>query len=68
MRWPQSRRGISQRPDLSDRESEVLRWLAKGCLSKEVAKRLSISSATVPPIYRKLRVRSKTAAASKVRR
>ncbi len=63
---------VFQHPDLSDRESEVLHWLAKGCLYKEVAAQLAISPATVRThvqrIYRKLHVRSKTAAASKIRR
>jgi DNA-binding NarL/FixJ family response regulator len=62
---------IVHHPDLSPRESEVLHWLAKGYLYKEVGAQLAMSTATVRAhvqrIYRKLQVHSKTAAASKIR-
>jgi HD-GYP domain-containing protein (c-di-GMP phosphodiesterase class II)/DNA-binding CsgD family transcriptional regulator len=52
---------------LSDREVEVLRWVAQGCSNKEVAQRLSISARTVQHhtihIYDKLGVSTRAAAA-----
>ena len=68
---PKSEDEIFYHPDLSERESEVLHWLSKGYLYKEVARELGISAGTVRThvqrIYRKLHVRSKTEAASKVK-
>jgi DNA-binding NarL/FixJ family response regulator len=54
---------------LSAREMEILALLAEGCPNKEIAARLSISSATVRThlmhIYEKLHVRCRTEAAAK---
>lgn len=54
---------------LSAREMEILALLAEGCPNKEIASRLSISSATVRThlmhIYEKLHVRCRTEAAAK---
>jgi DNA-binding NarL/FixJ family response regulator len=51
---------------LSQRENEVLQWLAKGLLYKEIADKLSISTATVRQhihkIYEKLHVQNRTEA------
>lgn len=54
---------------LSDREREVLQWLAEGSMYKEIAHRLSISVDTVRThvrkIYEKLHVHSRTEAVLK---
>ena len=54
---------------LTPREEEVLKLLARGCLSKEIALQLSISVETVNThlkhIYEKLHVRSRTEAVIK---
>jgi DNA-binding NarL/FixJ family response regulator len=54
---------------LSQREEQVLRYLAKGYLYKEIAERLSITFATVHThvrnIYEKLHVRSRIEAVNK---
>jgi DNA-binding NarL/FixJ family response regulator len=65
--------GVKQAPDsmaqLSGRENEVLRLLAKGCLYKEIAEQLGISMSTVRShvhsIYEKLHVQSRTEAVVK---
>ncbi len=58
-------------PDLSERESEVLRLISLGFLYKEVASTLGISQGTVRThiqrIYRKLHVRSKIEALRKIK-
>jgi DNA-binding NarL/FixJ family response regulator len=55
---------------LSSRENEVLQWLSKGLLYKEIADKLSISIATVRQhihkIYEKLHVQNRTEALNKV--
>ena len=55
---------------LSNRENEVLQWLSKGLLYKEIADKLSISIATVRQhihrIYEKLHVQNRTEALNKV--
>jgi DNA-binding NarL/FixJ family response regulator len=52
--------------ELSPRENEVLRWLAKGLLYKEIADKLSIAPGTVRQhihkIYDKLHVQNRTEA------
>ncbi|MFZ1679353.1 MAG: response regulator transcription factor [Saprospiraceae bacterium] len=54
---------------LSSRENEVLQWLSKGLLYKEIADKLSISVATVRQhihrIYEKLHVQNRTEALNK---
>ncbi|HZV70231.1 MAG TPA: response regulator transcription factor [Saprospiraceae bacterium] len=54
---------------LSSRENEVLQWLSKGLLYKEIADKLSISIATVRQhihrIYEKLHVQNRTEALNK---
>jgi DNA-binding NarL/FixJ family response regulator len=54
---------------LTRREEEVLELLARGCLSKEIARQLSVSVETVNThlkhIYEKLHVRSRTEAVIK---
>jgi DNA-binding NarL/FixJ family response regulator len=54
---------------LSQRENEILQWLAKGLLYKEIAEQLSISTATVRQhihkIYEKLHVQNRTEAINK---
>ena len=65
------RRGSSPRPseNLTPREDEVLRLVARGLVNKEIADELSISTETVrgylKSIYTKLHVRSRTEAAMK---
>jgi RNA polymerase sigma factor (sigma-70 family) len=55
---------------LSARENEVLQYLAKGLLYKEIAEKLSISTGTVRQhihkIYEKLHVQNRTEALNKV--
>lgn len=57
---------------LTAREEEVLRFLVKGLIKKEIADELSISQHTVDmhlrTVYRKLQVRSQTEAVSKALR
>jgi DNA-binding NarL/FixJ family response regulator len=57
---------------LTSREEEVLRFLVKGLIKKEIADQLSISQHTVDmhlrSVYRKLQVRSQTEAVSKALR
>lgn len=57
---------------LTGREEEVLRFLVKGLIKKEIADELSISQHTVDmhlrSVYRKLQVRSQTEAVSKALR
>jgi DNA-binding NarL/FixJ family response regulator len=54
---------------LSQRENEILQWLAKGLLYKEIADQLSISTSTVRQhihkIYEKLHVENRTEALNK---
>ena len=54
---------------LSNRENEILQWLAKGLLYKEIADQLSISVGTVRQhihnIYEKLHVQNRTEAINK---
>ena len=66
------RRGASPQAteNLSPREEDVLRLVAKGLLNKEIADHLNLSTETVrgylKSIYTKLHVRSRTEAAMKV--
>jgi DNA-binding NarL/FixJ family response regulator len=57
---------------LTSREEEVLRFLVRGLIKKEIADELSISQHTVDmhlrAVYRKLQVRSQTEAVSKALR
>jgi DNA-binding NarL/FixJ family response regulator len=57
---------------LTAREEDVLRYLVKGLIKKEIAEQLSISQHTVDmhlrSVYRKLHVRSQTEAVSKALR
>jgi DNA-binding NarL/FixJ family response regulator len=65
------RRGTSPRPaeNLTAREEEVLRLVAKGMVNKEIADELGVSLETIrghlKNIYTKLHVRSRTEAAMK---
>ena len=56
---------------LSQREKEVLEWLAKGLLYKEIAERLGVGTETVKKhlknIYQKLHVQNKIEALNKFR-
>jgi DNA-binding NarL/FixJ family response regulator len=68
-----SRHGpVSQIEPMTSREEEVLRFLVKGLIKKEIAEELSISQHTVDmhlrSVYRKLEVRSQTEAVSKALR
>lgn len=60
------RRSPSRSEELTQREEEILRLLAQGCLTKEIADQLSISLQTVKShlkhIYGKLHVRTRTEA------
>ena len=60
---------VQQIEPLTAREEEVLRFLVKGFIKKEIADQLSISQHTVDmhlrSVYRKLHVRSQTEAVSK---
>lgn len=65
-RWVQDAPAAAQEINevlLSDRETEVLRWVAQGYVNKEIAQRLGISPATVGShiknLYRKLSVHSR---------
>lgn len=64
--------GTVKLEQLTPREEEVLNLLAKGCLSKEIARQLSVSVETVNThlkhIYEKLHVRSRTEAVIKYMR
>jgi DNA-binding NarL/FixJ family response regulator len=57
---------------LTNREEDVLRYLVKGLIKKEIAEQLGISQHTVDmhlrSVYRKLHVRSQTEAVSKALR
>lgn len=57
--------------DLSQREREILEWVAAGLANKEIAGRLGLSDGTVRwhlrHVYHKLHVRSRTEAALKFR-
>lgn len=57
---------------LTSREADVLRYLVKGLIKKEIAEKLAISQHTVDmhlrSVYRKLHVRSQTEAVSKALR
>lgn len=57
------------RTDISNREYEILKWLAKGLLYKEIADRLKITTGTVRQhihrIYEKLHVQNRTEAINK---
>jgi DNA-binding CsgD family transcriptional regulator len=57
---------------LTSREEDVLRYLVKGLIKKEIADQLAISQHTVDmhlrSVYRKLHVRSQTEAVSKALR
>ncbi len=59
---------VRQIEPLTSREEEVLRYLVKGLIKKEIAEQLSISQHTVDmhlrSVYRKLHVRSQTEAVS----
>ena len=61
--------GTAKLEQLTPREEEVLNLLAKGCVSKEIARQLSVSVETVNThlkhIYEKLHVRSRTEAVIK---
>jgi DNA-binding NarL/FixJ family response regulator len=67
--FQQARAQASAAEDLSPREREVLEWLARGLLYKEIAESLQISVATVNTyirrIYEKLHVRSRSQAVAK---
>jgi len=58
-----------EREKLSGREQEILQWLAKGFLYKEIADKLYISTGTVRQhihhIYEKLHVQNRTEALNK---
>ncbi len=60
---------VQQTEALTAREEEVLKFLVKGFIKKEIADQLSISTHTVDmhlrSVYRKLHVRSQTEAVSK---
>ena len=59
----------SEEAVLSDREEEILSWLARGYTNKEIGGQLNISANTVgvhvQHIYKKLHVRSRVEAAAK---
>lgn len=63
---------VDQIEPLTSREEDVLRYLVKGLIKKEIADQLSISQHTVDmhlrSVYRKLHVRSQTEAVSKALR
>lgn len=63
---------VSQIEPMTGREEEVLRFLVKGFIKKEIAEELCISQHTVDmhlrSVYRKLEVRSQTEAVSKALR
>jgi len=67
--FQQRARADSADLELTAREEEVLRSLAKGCRSKEIADRLNISTGTVNThvrhIYEKLHVRSRAEAVAR---
>ena len=50
------------RPPLTDREAEVLRWIARGCINKQIAERLRIGLTTV--ITHRRNIMEKTGASS----
>ncbi len=50
------------RPPLTDREAEVLRWIARGCINKQIAERLRIVLTTV--ITHRRNIMEKTGASS----
>ena len=64
--WGVPRRGETQKPDLTTREREVLRWLAAGKTDRDIGDILGISPRTVHKhlqrIYEKLGVECRTAA------
>lgn len=59
----------NEKANLSSREHEILQWLAKGLLYKEIADRLNITTGTVRQhlhrIYEKLHVQNRTEAINK---
>lgn len=59
----------NDRSEISSREYEILQWLAKGLLYKEIADRLKITTGTVRQhihrIYEKLHVQNRTEAINK---
>ncbi|RYD68054.1 MAG: response regulator transcription factor [Verrucomicrobiaceae bacterium] len=63
---------VQQIEQLTAREEDVLRYLVRGLIKKEIADELSISQHTVDmhlrAVYRKLQVRSQTEAVSKALR
>jgi DNA-binding NarL/FixJ family response regulator len=63
---------VQQIEQLTAREEDVLRYLVRGLIKKEIAEELSISQHTVDmhlrAVYRKLQVRSQTEAVSKALR
>ena len=63
---------VEETEALTAREEEVLKFLVKGFIKKEIAEQLSISQHTVDmhlrSVYRKLHVRSQTEAVSKALR
>jgi len=65
----QSKPALGDMGQLSKRENEILRVLAKGCLYKEIADQLGISMSTVRThihsVYEKLHVQSRTEAVVK---
>jgi len=64
--------GPASLPELSNREAEVLRLLARGLRSKEIAEKLGIGTGTINTyvrhIYEKLHVRSRAEAVAKMSR
>jgi DNA-binding CsgD family transcriptional regulator len=68
-RHPTSQRGASDESNLTDREREILACFARGMSSTAIAKRLSISRATVrnhgQRILQKLGVHNRIAAVSR---
>ena len=65
----QVKQGRGDMGELTNRENEILRLLAKGCLYKEIADQLGISLSTVRAhlhtVYEKLHVQSRTEAVVK---
>jgi DNA-binding NarL/FixJ family response regulator len=55
---------------LTDREKQVLQWIAKGLTNKEISSRLSLSESTIENhihhIYKKLRISNRAQAVAYV--
>jgi DNA-binding NarL/FixJ family response regulator len=66
----QTKKNTGELAQLTDRELEILRLLAKGYMYKEIAEHLAISMSTVRThvcsVYEKLHVHSRTEAAMKL--